>query len=523
MEARTLADVLSTVDATVLRHAAGPAAAEISDVVILDWTEHDVLRAGALVLAVGVEPDRPVAATLLDRAGRAGAAAVVVRCDGELPEALVSAAERAGVALLTAPPGVAWGQLYALLRTALASGARGSEPGSGAAGVSVGDLFSLADAIAAAVGGPVTIEDPQWRVLAYSNLGHEIDDARRHTILGRTPPPEWQERIDASGVAQALRRDEGVVRFEADGITPRLAAPVRAGGELLGSVWLAAPDGTLADDAEEQLRRAAELSAMHLLAHRASEDVKRRARGASVREILDGLGVAGHRSPPAPLSVVAFDARTGDRGEWLTAAERVLSVVSLFAEATHREAMCALVDERIWALVPTPAPEERLVELAERVEGRVRDVLGIGVVGVVGPSVGSVREVPRTRAAAERALAVLARDGSAGPVVHVDDVRAPAILHELLELAAERPSLADGPLSVLAENGRDQVETLRAWLDCHGDVGAAATRLGVHPNTLRYRLRRIAEVTGLDLADPDERLVTEFQLRLLDETQSRRA
>ena len=42
------------------------------------------------------------------------------------------------------------------------------------------------------------------------------------------------------------------------------------------------------------------------------------------------------------------------------------------------------------------------------------------------------------------------------------------------------------------------METLRAYLDCDLDVGRAARALYVHPNTVRYRLRRIGELTGLD-------------------------
>jgi PucR C-terminal helix-turn-helix domain/Purine catabolism regulatory protein-like family/GGDEF-like domain len=517
MEPRTLHDVLATVDATILRAAAGDGngrPVEISDVAILDWTDPDSLGPGMLVLAVGVEPDRPAAATLIDRAARAGAAGVVVRCDGELPAPLRSAAAEAGLALLTAPDGVAWGQLYALMRTALASS--GPPADTGASGIAVGDLFALADAIAAAVGGPITIEDPQFRVLAYSNLDQEIDEPRRHTILGRTPPPEWQARLEEAGVNRALRLGPGVVRFEAEGLAPRLAAPIRAGGELLGSIWLAESDRPL-PDTEDQLVRAAELSAMHLLAHRASEDVKRRARGASVREILEGRVPAGQRQPPAPLCVVAFEAHPEHRDEWRTCAERILSVVSLFAEAAHREAICALVDERVWALVPAAeAARDRGVDLATRVVSRVDDVLGLRAHAVVGPEAAAVREVPASRAAVERALAVVERRPESGPVVHVDDVRCAAILHELLELAAERPSLRRGPLGDLGEGGAAQLVTLRAYLDAHGDVGKASKRLAVHPNTLRYRLRRLVDVAGLDLDDPDERLVTELQLRLLE-------
>jgi DNA-binding PucR family transcriptional regulator len=59
------------------------------------------------------------------------------------------------------------------------------------------------------------------------------------------------------------------------------------------------------------------------------------------------------------------------------------------------------------------------------------------------------------------------------------------------------------------------VHTLRCWLDAFGDVPAAAERAHVHPNTFRYRLRRLAEVAGLDLSDPDQRFAAMLQLRLL--------
>jgi DNA-binding PucR family transcriptional regulator len=40
--------------------------------------------------------------------------------------------------------------------------------------------------------------------------------------------------------------------------------------------------------------------------------------------------------------------------------------------------------------------------------------------------------------------------------------------------------------------------------------------MNLHVNTVRYRLRRAAEVTGLDMEDADQRLLTELQIRLLE-------
>lgn len=42
----------------------------------------------------------------------------------------------------------------------------------------------------------------------------------------------------------------------------------------------------------------------------------------------------------------------------------------------------------------------------------------------------------------------------------------------------------------------------------------AAADLTVHPNTLRYRLRRADRVLGIDLANPSDRLLLELQLAL---------
>ncbi|GAA4970127.1 helix-turn-helix domain-containing protein [Pseudonocardia tropica] len=78
--------------------------------------------------------------------------------------------------------------------------------------------------------------------------------------------------------------------------------------------------------------------------------------------------------------------------------------------------------------------------------------------------------------------------------------------------------LFDGKVAVLdqldATSRSDYVASLEALIDSSGDVAAAAESMFLHPNTLRYRLRRIAEITGLDLNDPVDRFVVELQIRL---------
>jgi hypothetical protein len=54
--------------------------------------------------------------------------------------------------------------------------------------------------------------------------------------------------------------------------------------------------------------------------------------------------------------------------------------------------------------------------------------------------------------------------------------------------------------------------TVGAWLDLNGDTAATAAALSVHPNTLRYRVRRVEEISGLDLSAGDQRLVAQLAL-----------
>jgi hypothetical protein len=530
----TLEEVIASLDSEVLRVVRAPSAEgmRVSDVTILDPTDPHSLQAGCIALGIGLSAGGADVMELVERAGARGAAAVVLRTDDEPPERLLEVAGGLDVALLAVPPEMTWGQLYSLLRTAMVSAGTLGE--ADAAGVPVGDLFALADAVATAVGGPVTIEDPHWRVLAYANLDYPIDEARRQTILGRQPPGLWQERLEAAGVARALRTGEAVVRFagfEEEGLAPRMAAPVWAGGELLGSIWVAEAGAPLGPEAESALLRSAQLAAIHLICHRASDDVKRRTRGAFVREVLEGrvpLASAGAEVPfrmKGPLTALAFEVSAGGR-QARARPDRILSLISLYCEDAHPEAMCALVEDRFWALLPTPRvrARERTLELASTIVDRVEQATRVRLVAGIGSSVPEVREVPRSRTAAERALEVLAQGKPSARAVHIEDVRAHAVLLELLGLAAGRPGLLQGKLEALVEHDREHgtayTQTLRSYLDCWGDSAAAAKRLDVHPNTLRYRLRRLVEVSGLDLEDPDERLVTELQLRLRTQSAS---
>ena len=86
----------------------------------------------------------------------------------------------------------------------------------------------------------------------------------------------------------------------------------------------------------------------------------------------------------------------------------------------------------------------------------------------------------RARSPADALLAERALDG---------DPLARTALHERVA----------GPLQAA---GGEVLETVRAVLNSGGNLEASARAIFVHPNTVRYRLKRAAELTGLSATDP---------------------
>ncbi|WP_406401311.1 PucR family transcriptional regulator [Streptomyces uncialis] len=134
------------------------------------------------------------------------------------------------------------------------------------------------------------------------------------------------------------------------------------------------------------------------------------------------------------------------------------------------------------------------------------------VIGVSPPVL--VGGAPEAHQQAEQALAVARRRGRS--YVEHEEVAAGSVLPLLADDAVR--AFADGLLRALREHdatGRgDLVASLRAWLSRHGQWDAAAADLGVHRHTLRYRMRRVEEILGRSLDDPDVRMELWLALKI---------
>ncbi|MET8249261.1 PucR family transcriptional regulator [Streptomyces sp. NPDC005202] len=143
----------------------------------------------------------------------------------------------------------------------------------------------------------------------------------------------------------------------------------------------------------------------------------------------------------------------------------------------------------------------RAATVREQAGGGDEDELVVGLSAPAGPIAAAAAYKQ-----AEQALSVARRRGRV--FVEHDQVASGSVLPLLADDAVR--AFADGLLRALYEHdatGRgDLVASLRAWLSRHGQWDAAAADLGVHRHTLRYRMRRVEEILGRSLDDPDVRM-----------------
>jgi DNA-binding PucR family transcriptional regulator len=537
-EESTLESLLANLGREVIQIVASPNGLDVPvrELVIYDPTEGSAIASGAVVLAVGVQPDTPQSQAMVQAAVRAGAAAIVFK-GPDAVAALSRDSATPGVALLAVPEEMTWTQLHAFLVNASRFSVESSAPG-GIAGVPLGDLFALSNAIAGIVGGAVTIEDPNRRVLAYSTVDDQpIDAARRGSILGRQVPDSpgmralYRKVLSTSGVMTAdtptLRRIlEGGLPDDRD-LKPRSAIAIRAGSHAIGSIWVVHDPGELDEESERALVEAARIAAPHVIQARAARDVERRMRAEMLLAVLDGRGSAEETATrlgfdvAAPLSVLAFELAASERAIDELQRERLVDLIVVHCEASCRQTAAVAIGRTVYALLQGERELEaaRIAQLVERIQAHAESRLGSALLAAIGSTAEGIREVPRGRREAERVLGVLRADPAGRTTARIDDVRSDVVLLELRELSAEHPGLTRGRLERLlahdAQHGSAYGQTLRAYLDSFGDVAGAAGRVSVHPNTFRYRMRRLVELFDIDLDNPEERLVLELQLRLL--------
>jgi DNA-binding PucR family transcriptional regulator len=443
----------------------------------------------------------------------------------EPTDALVARASAAGVAVVAVEPRARWERLYRLVTHVLDHHGDRDDPQlhSGT------DLFGLAQSIAERTKGMISIEDAQSHVLAYSASNDEADELRRLSILGRAGPPEHLEWISKWGIFDALRAGRDVVAVSERpelGLRPRLAVGIHREAEgrrrapgFIGTIWLQQGSRPLADDAEDVLRGAAVLAA-RIMTRLAAAPTTHTLR---LQELLGFAGDDVDVTAVARDLGIKADGRAALIGFRCADGQVTSDSIALSATAFRPDAHTAAVRGTVYVLFPqTGAPSS----VASWVRGTVVALgreLGVDLRAVIAAGIDGVAAAAAARADVDRVFDSASRHpGAIRAVTSTEEARTTVLLDEIVALIADHGGLVDPRLWALrdydAEHDGSLLDTLRAYVDCFGDIAAAGDDLHVHPNTVRYRVRRIEQLLGSSLGNPDDRLVLGLGLRAMSLT-----
>jgi len=460
-----------------------------------------------------------------------------------VPDAIIAAAGERDLPLVEVPYDVPFiavteaafsrlvNEQYAVLRRAIAAHERLERIVLAERG-----LDAVVAALATLIGGSVLAYDARGTLLVRRAFRQELDD----------------EALAELGAELATRARAG----ERQSFAPSAAAlagralvlPVRASGAReLGDTeggaplqaWLVAvkdEDGFSELD-RLTLHQAVTIVALELLRRRIAEDTERRLAGDVLNAIVSG-DLAGpelvRRLEPFGLSehvgaIVLAAPRPG--GAALGEAEVALAM-ALRGEAT--QGLVARSEGLACALVPG-LDEEELFALAERVGGRVARTLDMDVRLGAGRAVGGAqarRSFHEARCALEaRALAAMdgrgAEANGGAPAVAGRGDAVHAVVATYRDLGSFQLLLAlqdDDALRLFCDSilapieqsegayGGELMRSLEAFIEENGQWERAAKRLYCHRHTLRYRMRRVEELTGRSLSNARDRI--EFWLAL---------
>lgn len=459
---------------------------------------------GDVLLAVGATTVREA----LEWATAAGAVAVLTRSHdtGDVDAT-------GDVAVLVVDAAVPWSDIAAIVYGLVLEG-RETESGRGPT-----DLFAVADSLAAAAGGAVVIEDRRSQVLAFSRDQGDADPPRVTTILTRQASADVREIFAEHGVFAHLSSSDEPMFVPADpttGRTGRMVVAVRSGKDLLGSVWVACPE-PLTGARRRALTDGAHTVALHLLRSRASADLERQVESELVIRLLEGTPDAATLAsrlglPPTHLRVVALRAHDGGR--------RHAALLQAFERATagfgwsrpSRSALAATTVYTVLAADDAAVARAWVDALITTLPPRLRVQAGISAPAAAG-------DLAAARTEADECLALQESTGAAVAPAY-DESWNDVVLQRLRSAAGAGRNPHRGAVAELrahdATQGTAYEATMRAWLQERGDPARTAARLGVHENTVRYRMRRMAELTDLHLDDADKRFAMMIELAIND-------
>ncbi|WP_328319801.1 PucR family transcriptional regulator [Streptomyces sp. NBC_00388] len=391
-----------------------------------------------------------------------------------------------------------------------------------------GDYQELADEISALLGAPATLENRDFGLIAFgahnSEDDSEMDPVRTRSILTRRSTPAVRSWFEDFGITRAT----GPVRIpaapEAGVLRGRICLPVRHRGTVYGYVWLLDTDPGPTDGS---LAAAMEVTARigDLLFDEAQA-------GAGLSREFRAV-LTSERGWPRDMAVAALRSALGPGADGLHAMVCVAPWPDEDSPARPVPAAAALCtlpvagpqahpgrpggDGATEATGNTPYALAALIRVrsagtldpALSAGTLLTELAGTGATAGVAPARHGLNELSASWQESAAAARAAAAEPRFGPVAEWASIGPYRLLTALPRGLAHDTVVRD----LMTPAHTELAHTAEVFLDCAGQAGRTASVLGIHRQTLYYRLSRIEQLTGLDLDEGEDRLLLHMALK----------
>ncbi|MDF6018652.1 helix-turn-helix domain-containing protein [Streptomyces sp. JH34] len=373
-----------------------------------------------------------------------------------------------------------------------------------------GDYQELVDEISALLNAPATLENRDFGLVAFG--AHDSDDdtamdpVRTRSILTRSSTPAVRAWFEGFGITRAT----GPVRIpaapEAGVFRDRVCLPVRHRGVVLGYVWLLDADpGPTDGQLAAAMDVAARIGALLADEERAGTDLSREfgavlvavsgwQREMAVSALREALG-ADADGLHAVVCVIPWDGEA-------PSARTVPSAAALAAVAGPGARVLA-------ALVRLRSPET--LDPATTAAERLRSAAGPAATAGLAAARRGLAELTDAWQEALSAARAASAEPRFGPVADWSAIGPYRLLAALPRTPGTAPDRTVRTLLTPAH--AELARTAEVFLDRAGQASRTASALGIHRQTLYYRLARVQQLTGLDLNDGEDRLLLHMALK----------
>ncbi|HEV3378588.1 MAG TPA: GAF domain-containing protein [Thermoleophilaceae bacterium] len=343
-----------------------------------------------------------------------------------------------------------------------------------------------------------------------------LDPEGDELVMAAADPPDPPSAAMRPGRARLLldlmrRADRApALRSDAEDDERLLVAPLVAGDDQFGILCCLVRGRWFSDEDAELLRAVANQTAVGL---KKAELIERLTAENIVKDMFEALAAGSVEAAEAKAAEARCDlsrphafvhveraSQDADGPAWPELAARVQARL----RRLYRRAFFDAGHDSLRALLPITTPgRDGLEQLARACDEIGRELgLELGLSGVDRGASGARR---RMREAADAARIGRSLAGGGGAILYEQLGAYRYLVHLELEQAPhDRYGQAvEALLQYDSRRGAQLVETLERYLGARCSVAASARALYIHPNTVRQRLERIAQVTGLDLRTAD--------------------